>query len=80
VGYQEAVARLERGGSVEIRTGDGDLDAIIEKCIKVKPDERPSMRDFENMLFEYLEKRRKNLNTIFRSPTSMRAEPAFFPL
>jgi serine/threonine protein kinase len=59
VGYQEAVARLERGGSVEIRTGDGDLDAIIEKCIKVKPDERPSMRDFENMLFEYLEKRRK---------------------
>ena len=57
VGYQEAVARLERGGSVEIRTGDGDLDAIIEKCIRANPDERPSMRELEEMLFAYLEKK-----------------------
>jgi len=56
-GYTDAIAQLEKGNKVEVRTGDSDLDAIIEKCIKVKPDERPSMREFEKMLFEYLEKK-----------------------
>jgi len=61
--YEKELKRLEIGGKVEIRTGDSDLDAIIEKCIKLNPDKRPSMREFEEMLRNYLKmksgKRRK---------------------
>jgi serine/threonine protein kinase/outer membrane protein assembly factor BamB len=61
--YEKELKRLEIGGKVEIRTGDSDLDAIIEKCIKLNPDKRPSMREFEEMLRNYLRiksgKRRK---------------------
>jgi ABC-type amino acid transport substrate-binding protein/tRNA A-37 threonylcarbamoyl transferase component Bud32 len=55
--YEKELKRLEVGGKVEIRTGDSDLDAIIEKCVKVNPDERPSMKALEEMLFAYLEKK-----------------------
>jgi serine/threonine protein kinase/outer membrane protein assembly factor BamB len=61
--YEKELKRLEIGGKVEIRTGDSDLDAIIEKCVKLNPDKRPSMREFEEMLRNYLKmksgKRRK---------------------
>jgi serine/threonine protein kinase len=55
--YVDELARLERSGKVKVQTGDDDLDSIIEKCIKVNPDERPSMRELEEMLFAYLERR-----------------------
>lgn len=48
---------MERSGKVKVQTGDDDLDSIIEKCIKVNPDERPSMRELEEMLFAYLERK-----------------------
>jgi serine/threonine protein kinase len=57
--YKNAIAQLKRGRKVEVRTGDSDLDAIIEKCIKANPDERPSMRELEKILFAYLEKKIK---------------------
>jgi serine/threonine protein kinase len=55
--YVDELARLERSGKVKVQTGDDDLDSIIEKCIKVNPDERPSMRELEEMLFAYLERK-----------------------
>jgi len=61
--YEKELKQLEIGGKVEIRTGDSDLDAIIEKSVKPNPDKRPSMREFEEMLRNYLKmksgKRRK---------------------
>jgi serine/threonine protein kinase len=55
--YIEAIARLEDGEKPEIMTGDSDLDDIIERCLKVKHEERPSMEQFEEMLIKYLLKK-----------------------
>uniref|UniRef100_A0A7C1CDX1 Zinc-ribbon domain-containing protein n=1 Tax=Thermofilum adornatum TaxID=1365176 RepID=A0A7C1CDX1_9CREN len=55
--YIEAIAGLEDGEKPEIETGDSDLDEIVERCLKVRPEERPSMEQFEEMLIKYLLKK-----------------------
>jgi serine/threonine-protein kinase len=55
--YIEAITRLEEGEKPEIRTGDSDLDEIVERCLKVKHEGRPSMEQFEEMLIKYLLKK-----------------------
>jgi len=39
------------------------LDAILKECIKIKPEDRPTMQQFEEKLVDYL--RRKEKKKIF---------------
>jgi serine/threonine protein kinase len=55
--YIEAIARLEEGEKPEIRTEDSNLDEIVERCLKVKHEERPSMEQLEEMHIKYLLKK-----------------------
>lgn len=54
ISYQEKIAELEAGGKLEVNTGDPELDRVIASCLSVDPDKRPSMKEFEWMLLEYL--------------------------
>jgi hypothetical protein len=51
---RKPVARLEKRGKREIRTGDGDLDAIIETSAlgstQILTSGRATMRELEEML------------------------------
>ena len=57
--YQEWLAALEREGGVRAETGDKELDEILARCLRFNPDERSSMRELEDALIMYLEKRRQ---------------------
>ncbi|MEZ0345209.1 MAG: serine/threonine-protein kinase [Infirmifilum sp.] len=55
--HQTKIAELEAGGKLEIKTGDKELDEIIEKCLAVDPEKRPKMEEVRDMLLQYLWKR-----------------------
>jgi serine/threonine protein kinase len=57
--YQEKLAALEREGEARAETGDRELDEVLARCLRLNPDERPSMRDLEDMLIRYLERKRQ---------------------
>jgi hypothetical protein len=61
--YVEELEHFERTGKPEIQTGDMALDAILKECIKIKPEDRPTMQQFEEKLVDYL--RRKEKKKIF---------------
>jgi len=55
--YEEVVTTLQ--SDLKVDTGDKDLDEILSKCLKLKKEERPSMRELRDMLAAYLEKKRR---------------------
>lgn len=57
--YQEKLAALEGEGGARAETGDRELDEVLARCLRLNPDERPSMRDLEDMLIRYLERKRQ---------------------
>ena len=57
--YQEKLAALEGEGEARAETGDRELDEVLARCLRLNPDERPSMRDLEDMLIRYLERKRQ---------------------
>ena len=61
--YTEELEQFEKTGKPEVRTGDLALDAILRECIKIKPEARPTMRQFEEKLLDYL--RRKEKGKVF---------------
>jgi len=55
--YEEELQAFREGKVKLPGTGDKELDEILEQCLKVDPNERPDMDDFERMLIKYLTKR-----------------------
>jgi serine/threonine protein kinase len=56
--YQEKLAALEGEGGARAETGDRELDEVLARCLRLNPDERPSMRELEDTLIRYLERKR----------------------
>ncbi|MCC5998532.1 MAG: PQQ-binding-like beta-propeller repeat protein, partial [Thermofilum sp.] len=44
--YPEELEQFEKTGKPEVRTGDVALDEILRECIRIKPEARPTMRQF----------------------------------
>lgn len=57
--YQEKLAALEGEGEARAETEDRELDEVLARCLRLNPDERPSMRELEDMLIQYLERKRQ---------------------
>ena len=57
--YQEKLAALEGEGGARAETGDRELDEVLARCLRLNPDERPSMRELEDTLIQYLERKRQ---------------------
>jgi serine/threonine protein kinase len=61
--YPEELEQFEKTGKPEVQTGDVALDEILRECIRIKPEARPTMRQFEEKLLDYL--RRKERKKLF---------------
>uniref|UniRef100_A0A7C1GRK8 Protein kinase domain-containing protein n=1 Tax=Thermofilum adornatum TaxID=1365176 RepID=A0A7C1GRK8_9CREN len=57
--YPEQLEQFEKTGKPEIQTGDAAPDNILRECIRIKPEARPTMRQFEEKLIDYLRRKEK---------------------
>jgi outer membrane protein assembly factor BamB/tRNA A-37 threonylcarbamoyl transferase component Bud32 len=57
--YPGELEKFEKTGKPEIQTGDAALDEILRECIRKKPEARPTMRQFEEKLIDYLRRKEK---------------------
>jgi serine/threonine protein kinase len=53
--YVETITSLQ--SDLKVDTGDKDLDEILSKCLKLKKEERPSMRELRDMLASYIQEK-----------------------
>lgn len=58
-GYPEQLEQFEKTGRPDIQTGDAALDELLRECIGIKPEARPTMRQFEEKLIDYLRRKEK---------------------
>jgi len=54
LGYEEALAKLERGKLAIETTGSKEIDELVKSCIKVNPAKRPSAAQVRDALAKYL--------------------------
>jgi hypothetical protein len=57
--YPEQLEQFEKTGRPDIQTGDAALDELLKECIRIKPEARPTMRQFEEKTHRLLEEKRE---------------------
>jgi ankyrin repeat protein/uncharacterized membrane protein len=53
-GYEEALAKLERGELTIKTTGIREIDELVKSCLRINPNDRPSAQQIRDTLAKYL--------------------------